>query len=178
MTTVTVKGGDGPRNAFIQSGSGLRSTPGKTARGRTYRRTSLADRLWARTIVGLAVRSGLGPCWEWQGSTTPAGYGQINDVRKGRPVLTHRVAYEDRVGPIPPGFELDHLCDNKRCVRPAHLQPLTKSEHSKKNHNARKTHCKHGHPYVADNVRLSYRPNGYQRRQCLTCEAEQREAGS
>lgn len=71
-------------------------------------------------------------CWIWQGSITPAGYGQIEQKvdgkRKNRPV--HRVVYEHLVGPIPVGFDLHHECTNRRCVNPDHLEPVEHVEHA------------------------------------------------
>ena len=58
-------------------------------------------------------------CWQWQGSTMPAGYGHISVSRRMRG--THRVAYELWVGPIPEGLTVMHTCNNPLCCNPAHL---------------------------------------------------------
>lgn len=58
-------------------------------------------------------------CWVWQWRKTPKGYGQW----RGR--LAHRKVYEDKLGPVADGLELDHLCRNRLCVNPAHLEPVT-----------------------------------------------------
>lgn len=64
-------------------------------------------------------------CWEWQGARQ-RGYGRI---RSGANVLrVHRVTYEAMVGPIPDGLDLDHLCRNRSCCNPAHLEPVTRRE--------------------------------------------------
>lgn len=66
-------------------------------------------------------------CWVWQRSLDGGGYGIT--YRPGRRHLrAHRVAYEEHVGPIPEGMEIDHLCRNRACVNPAHLEPVTKEE--------------------------------------------------
>jgi hypothetical protein len=65
-------------------------------------------------------------CWLWQGCRNPSGYGQIRVDRRNR--LVHRVTYEHFVGPIPEGFELDHLCCTRACCNPDHLEPVTRRE--------------------------------------------------
>jgi hypothetical protein len=65
-------------------------------------------------------------CWLWKQSTTTTGYGRYRVSGRNDPA--HRVAYEYAVGPIPEGLVLDHLCRNKRCVNPAHLEPVTQHE--------------------------------------------------
>lgn len=68
-------------------------------------------------------------CWLWVGSVTGPGYGQIsNPDRRGKPLLAHRVSYELHVGPIPEGFDLDHLCRVRCCINPRHLDPVTRRE--------------------------------------------------
>src|SRR3990167_6510962 len=65
-------------------------------------------------------------CWEWQGAQNGAGYGQAWDGSRNR--AAHRVMYEQLVGPVPIGFELDHLCRNKACCNPKHLEVVTHQE--------------------------------------------------
>jgi hypothetical protein len=66
-------------------------------------------------------------CWLWQGPSNPAGYGQLTGRIEGRVtcVQSHRIAYEMFVGSVPSGMELDHLCRNRECVNPDHLQVVT-----------------------------------------------------
>lgn len=69
-------------------------------------------------------------CWGWTGVHNARGYGHIG--RNGTTVKAHRAAYELYVGPIPAGLQLDHLCRNKGCVNPAHLEPVTGAENCRR----------------------------------------------
>lgn len=109
-------------------------------------------------------------CWLWRGTILQGGYGQIK-VKK-RKMQAHRFFYELLVGPIPEGLTIDHLCRVRNCVNPAHLEPVTGRENTLRGNNpaaqnARKTHCKRGHPLSGSNLRSS--KDGRQRR-CKTCD--------
>jgi hypothetical protein len=65
-------------------------------------------------------------CWDWVGHRNPHGYGRL--TRNRRSVMAHRYFYEKYVGPIPVGTQLDHLCRNRACVNPDHLEPVTNKE--------------------------------------------------
>mgnify|MGYP001608583411 CR=1 FL=1 len=80
---------------------------------------TLDERFWAKVLVGDG-------CWDWQASKTPGGYGSFRAA--DRTVCAHRFSYELLVGPIPEGLDLDHLCRNKGCVNPEHLEPVTRRE--------------------------------------------------
>jgi len=93
----------------------------------------LPPRFWAKVDENGPVpiqHPDMGRCWQWVGSRTNNGYGQIWDG--GRLVLAHRLAYETLVGPIPDGLECDHLCRNRPCVRPSHIEPVTHSANLKR----------------------------------------------
>lgn len=111
-------------------------------------------------------------CWVWQKSRYPNGYGQYTK-RDGHRGLAHRAYYELLCGEVPDGMELDHLCRNRACVNPDHLEPVSGSENRRRGagfsgRNARKTHCKAGHPLAGENLYVD--PRG--RRQCRTCRRE------
>ena len=99
-------------------------------------------------------------CWEWLASRNAlSGYGQF---RLGnRMVLAHRMAYTLYRGHIPFGKCIDHLCRNRGCVNPEHLEPCSIRENTLRSPiapsaiAARRTHCNHGHPYSGRNLRLN-----------------------
>lgn len=103
-------------------------------------------------------------CWLWTGYLKPNGYGSIWDGT--RKVYAHRYAYELHRGPIPAGMQIDHLCLNKACVNPEHLEVVTQRTNllratGSPAENARKTHCPRGHEYDGVNNRGE--------RVCRTC---------
>ena len=107
-------------------------------------------------------------CWEWTGSLTGAGYGKVLTFRSVR--VAHRVLYELLVGPVPDGRELDHLCRNRRCVRPDHLEPVTHLENVRRSAgNGSKSGCPSGHPYTPENTYI-YVYQGGPHRYCKPCQ--------
>jgi hypothetical protein len=109
-----------------------------------------------------------GECWVWTGGhRTSNGYGRFQPTYPGPTIVAHRIAYELLVGPIPEGLQLDHLCRNRLCVNPAHLEPVTLIENIRR---ARPTHCKHGHEFTPENtISVRSRPG---RRHCRKCKYE------
>lgn len=108
-------------------------------------------------------------CWLWTGAKKGRGYGAA--YVNGKTTIAHRAVYELMKGPIPDGMTLDHLCRNRGCVNPAHLEPVTNKENilrgiSFSAINARKTACDYGHAFTPANTYMG--PSG---RECRTCRA-------
>jgi hypothetical protein len=113
---------------------------------------AVSERFWAKIVQR-------GDCWEWTGGTIGAGYGHFTQGGEQKMMLAHRWAYEAMVGEIPAGLVLDHLCMNKLCVNPDHLDPVTQAVNIERNPNsinktcAMVTHCPAGHAYDEANTR-------------------------
>jgi hypothetical protein len=122
-------------------------------------------RFWRKVLIG-------DECWPWTGAQS-GGYG--NFWRGGSTGRAHRFSYELMVGAIPKGLTLDHLCRNRACVRPDHLEPVTNRENIMRGEGvtarrARRTHCPKGHPFSGDNLYVT--PAGV--RHCRACRKERR----
>lgn len=127
------------------------------------------QRFWSK--VALPNEQG---CMEWMAVCNPGGYGQfwIQDTMRS----AHILSYRHLVGDYDSSMELDHLCRNRKCVRPDHLEPVTKQENIRRGQvglksgalQRAKTHCVRGHEY--DEVNTLIRKNGS--RQCRTCNRE------
>lgn len=124
-----------------------------------------------RTLLNRIVISEAEACWEWTGSTNQ-NYG-IFEI-KGKEIRIHRFIYELMVGPIPKELTIDHLCRNRRCVNPVHLEVVTRKENTLRGVgptaiNAKATHCKYGHPFDKKNTRRA--KCGSKGRVCRKCVA-------
>jgi hypothetical protein len=100
-------------------------------------------------------------CWLWLGSVSEAGYGRYGSK------LAHRLVYQQYVGTIADGYEIDHLCRNRGCVNPSHLEQVTHKENMDR---ANLTSCRSGHVRTANNTKVYLNKDGYIRRHCKECQ--------
>lgn len=102
-------------------------------------------RFWSK------VEKGQG-CWNWKDYKNYGGYGRF--WIKYKTFQAHRVSYEMVIGSIPVGLQIDHLCRNRMCVNPSHLEPVTQKENLRRgiNHHRIKTHCIRGHEFTYENI--------------------------
>jgi hypothetical protein len=91
-------------------------------------------------------------CWEWQGKLNSSGYGQ------------HRRVYQEAKGILDPEVYLDHLCKNRSCVNPEHLETVSNAENQRRRHNHG---CSKGHAFTEENTYIG--KTGW--RYCRTCRA-------
>ena len=109
-----------------------------------------------------------GDCWEWMAARDRDGYPKFART------VAHVWIWRYLVGPIPDGYELDHLCRNRGCVNPDHLEPVPKSVNKARSFSpwaihARVTECPNGHPYEGDNLVIRTKADGKTKRECRTC---------
>lgn len=109
-------------------------------------------------------------CWIWFGSKKENGYAQI--TRDGKHMYVHRAMYEFFREPIPTGLVVDHLCMNRACVNPMHMELVDQKTNNYRGRGdtakrAAQTHCKRGHPLSGDNLGIIKDGNGL--RYCKRC---------
>ena len=128
-------------------------------------RLSVAERFWAKVMVD---PSG---CWLWIAKTTE-GYGSFKIA--GEMIYAHRWIYEHLIGPIAKHLEIDHVCRNRSCVRPSHLEAVSHRVNVLRGAGltarlAAQTHCKRGHEFSPQNTRI-YRNRTRRYRICRICK--------
>jgi hypothetical protein len=106
-------------------------------------------------------------CWEWQGATS-GGYGVVG--YQSRQWYTHRLSYSILRGELKDGLQIDHLCSNRKCWNPNHLDQVDCRTNLLRGNTmtakrAAQTHCMTGHEFTEENVKI--RPNGT--RYCRAC---------
>lgn len=126
----------------------------------------VAARFWAKVVEGA------NGCWVWT-SAIVNGYGQFWDSE--RHIKAHRWAYEEMVAEVPATISLDHLCRNKCCVNPDHLEPVPSAVNIGRGNprwkqSKARTHCKRGHAYTQANTYDTPQTG----RRCRACQAAAR----
>lgn len=126
------------------------------------RRQKLIQNILSR----IEINPGLNSCWEWQGALNPKGYAHV--CWKGLPTQGHRACYILFRGEIPEGKEIDHLCGNRSCIHPWHMEAVDHRVNILRGNTLaakqlKQRHCKRGHS-LEDAI--SRRGN---RRECRTC---------
>lgn len=157
VTTATLKEGHMPKGHYIRQ-----------------ERRPLIDRFLEK------IQRHENGCWIFTGCLATTGYGKMSSSGPNRKSeYAHRISYELYNGLIPEGMEIDHLCRNRQCVNPEHLEVVTSALNMQRAapymilnpgnrgiHEKSKTHCPHGHEYSLENTYLDPR-NG--NRHCKAC---------
>jgi hypothetical protein len=108
------------------------------------------DRILARVVID-------GECWLSTIGMQRNGYSSVG-VGTTQKLMSHRVAYEHFHGPIPDGYEVDHLCGVRNCIRPDHIEAVT---HAENIHRAverlwrDRTTCARGHQFTSNDLMVT-----------------------
>ena len=146
---------------------------GNCSKGKKYATMPIAVRFFRH----VAATGNACECWLWSGDTARSGYGRFRVARKL--LAAHRVSYEILVGDIPPGLQLDHLCEVRGCVNPWHLEPVTQAENIRRAQcgkvtplDARTPTCRKGHVYDEANTYYIQKSEAAVTRRCRACQRE------
>lgn len=123
-------------------------------------------RFWAKVSIGTQAQ-----CWEWTAGKSPFGYGRFG-WHPGAVRWAHRVAFVLEYGDCPTDLVIDHLCRNRGCCNPAHMEAVTHETNISRgvSRSSKVTACPKGHPYTFENTRLDTNRDGVTRRACRECQ--------
>jgi len=130
------------------------------------------QRFWSKVKISDTNSHNKIPCWEWTACKNSDGYGKFQINRKLE--YSHRLSYENKYGKIPQGLVINHLCRNRSCCNPEHLEQVTVKENNQKGlagfvnglKQRAKKQCPQGHPYSKENTYVN--PKGD--RICKICK--------
>lgn len=130
---------------------------------------------WLPTRFWEKVQVSDNGCWTWTAAKSVDGYGHFKF--DGRTCIASRLVYLCVVGEIPAGYEVDHLCRQRSCVNPSHLEAVTHRVNSLRSSNvggknATKTHCPRGHAYTKGNTSVERNGGGRTVRRCRICRGK------
>ena len=125
-----------------------------------------------RIISKIDFPNDITKCWKFTNNSTSGGYKQLSV--NSRTQMAHRVIYALFIEKIPSKLQSDHLCRNRGCVNPTHIEPVSQKINILRGYgpcaiNSKKEKCKRGHPFTPDNIitQRSFKPHW---RQCKQCE--------
>jgi hypothetical protein len=168
---------------YLRKKSAGKEHPPKPKKAATRKKHLIGDNE-ARFL--LKIDRTIGGCWNWLAGLGEKGYGQFAVINTDIPFRengryvnrrAHSWSYEHFVGPVPKGKVVRHLCHNRVCVRPEHLEVGTHKDNmqdaiaANRMFNQKKTHCKHGHEFTEENTIFRPNPDGRRWRHCRTCRA-------
>jgi hypothetical protein len=147
----------------IGRGKATKVLPGPMAG--SLRTISRERRQLVRFLLNLRIADS--DCWTWTGNSNGAGYGTFDKS------MAHRWIYEFCYGPIPADLVIDHLCSNKRCVNPIHLEPVSSAENNRRARlNCPSSICRNGHPRTQENTHEWTTRRGVVTRYCRDCRSD------